>query len=414
VERGGETVSDERRGQGASAGTLAPRNGRRWLLALYVLSVLAVAGQHLFIRLNNNFAIFRASFGNLLAGRDLYVLHPEQAWDLFKYSPTFAVLFAPFSLLPLPASVVLWHALNMLLLFYAVGKLLPGSKGTLALALVYLEALRATQHAQTNGLITALVVLAFIAFERQQQLGAALSIAVGAVVKIFPLAALPMAVFHPRRIRFALFFAGTMLVFLALPLLFVSPHELVAQYQSWRRLEAVDALSTANFGGGGVMELLHLWLGVSIPNWPVQLVGTVLLLLPLAVRYRDLGDRNFRLGFLCSLLVYMVIFNHRSESPSFVIAVTGIAIWYVTSPRAWLHSAVMALTILVVSVSSTDLTPSYIKHEIVLQYRLKTVPCLLAWLIMQAELLKLVSRRSDERAEVDELDVAPAEALTHG
>jgi hypothetical protein len=110
----------------------------------------------------------------------------------------------------------------------------------------------------------------------------------------------------------------------------------------------------------------------------------------------------------------MVIFNHRSESPSFVIAVTGIAIWYVTSPRAWLHTALMALTILVVSVSSTDITPSYVKHEIVLHYRLKTVPCLLAWLVMQAELLQLLPRRSGERAEVDELDVAATEALTHG
>jgi hypothetical protein len=387
---------------------------RRWLLALYALSVVVVAGQHLFIRLNNNFAIFRASFGNLLAGRDLYALHPEQAWDLFKYSPTFAVLFAPFSLLPLPAAVVLWHAVNMLLLFYAVGRLLPGSKGTIALALIYLEALGAMQHAQTNGLVTALVVLAFVAFERQRQLGAALAIALGAVVKIFPLAALPMAVFHPRRIRFALLFTGVLLALVALPLLFISPHELAAQYQSWRSQEAADALSTASFGGGGVMELLHLWLGVHIPNWPVQLAGTVLLLLPLAARRRDWSDPDFRLRFLCSLLVYMVIFNHRSESPSFVIAVTGIAIWYVTSPREWLHTALLALTILVVSVSSTDLTPSYVKHEIVLAYRLKTVPCLLVWLLMQAELLKLLPRHSHERAEVDELDVAPSQARAHG
>jgi hypothetical protein len=315
--------------------------------------------------------------------------------------------------MPLPLAVGLWHALNMLLLFYAVGRLLPGEKGTLALALIYLEALGSTQHAQTNGLITALVVLAFIALERQRQLGAAFVIGIGAVVKIFPLAAVPMAVFHPRRIRFALILAVVMLALLMLPLLFISPHELVAQYQSWRGLSAREAHSTAAFGGGGAMALLDLWLGVDMPNLPVQLAGTLLLLLPLAVRYRDWGDPEFRLQFLCSILVYMVVFNHRSESPSLVIAMTGIAIWYVTSPRSWPYTALMVLTLLVVSVSSTDLTPRYIKHEFVLGYRLKMVPCLLVWLLMQAELLKLLPRRSGEHAEVHELNIAAAEPGAH-
>src|SRR6185437_17182859 len=110
---------------------------------------------------------------------------------------------------------------------------------------------------------------------------------------------------------------------------------------------------------GGVMQQLRIWLGVSWPNWPVQLVGTVLLMLPLA-RWREWKWPEFRLRYLCSLLVYLVIFNHQSESPSFVIAVTGIAIWYVCTPRTRLHTAIMALTILLVSISSTAITPRWL------------------------------------------------------
>ena len=108
--------------------------------------------------------------------------------------------------------------------------------------------------------------------------------------------------------------------------------------ESWRAVESVDALSVGGGGGGGlyggVMQQLRLIFGVSWPNWPVQLAGTVLLMLPLA-KWRNWQFAEFRMRFLCALLVYMVIFNHQSESPSFVIAVTGIAIWFVITPRSW-------------------------------------------------------------------------------
>ena len=114
--------------------------------------------------------------------------------------------------------------------------------------------------------------------------------------------------------------------------------------------------------------------------------------------------------FLCALLVYMVIFNHQSESPSFVIAVTGIAIWFVSTPRSWWHTTVMVLTILVVSISSTDITPKSWQQNFFVHYRLKTIPCTLAWLTMMWELLAF---RPSESGEAHELDVTTAQAIAH-
>src|SRR6185437_11573096 len=237
---------------------------------------------------DNNFLVFRWSYLNLAAGHDMYAAQPQHHADLYKYSPSFALLFAPFALIPFTLSLALWDALNTLLLFFAVDRLLPGRRGIIALALIYLEALRSMQRSQSNSLVTALVILAYLAFEQRKLLGAAFAIAVGTAVKIFPLAALSLAIFHRGRFRFALWMVIAMAVVLALPLLVVSPAELAAQYHSWRVVESVDALSVGGGGGlyGGVMQQLRIWLGVSWPNWPVQLVGTVLLMLPLA-RWRE-------------------------------------------------------------------------------------------------------------------------------
>lgn len=388
---------------------------RSWLLALYVLTIVIVAVGKAYGHRgpDNNFLIFRWSFLNLAAGNDMYAAQPLHHTDLYKYSPSFAVFFAPFALIPFALSLALWDALNALLLFVAVEKLLPRRQAAVALALIYLEMLRSMQRSQSNSLVTALVILAFLAFEQRRPLGAAFAIAVGAAVKIFPLAALALAIFYPKRFRFALAMTLALVVVLAIPLLVVSPAGLAAQYQSWRAVEAADALSVGGGGGGGlyggVMQQLRLIFGVDWPNWPVQLAGTLLLMSPLA-KWHNWEYAAFRVRFLAALLVYMVIFNHQSESPSFVIAVTGIAIWFVSTPRSWWHTTVMVLTILVVSISSTDITPKSWQRDFFVHYRLKTIPCTFAWLTMMWELL---AYRPSERGEARELDVAAREALPH-
>ncbi len=390
-------------------------SARSWLLALYIVTIIVVAIGKAYGHRgpDNNFLIFRWSFLNLSAGNDMYAAQPQHHTDLFKYSPSFAVLFAPFALLPFAISLALWNALNALLLFFAVSRLLPYRPACIALALIYLEMLRSMQRSQSNSLVTALVILAFLAFEQHKPIAAAFSIAIGTAVKIFPLAALALAIFYPRRIRFALWMFVAIAVVLALPLLVVSPSALEAQYQSWRAVESIDALSVGGGGGGGlyggVMQQLRLIFGVNWPNWPVQLAGTVLLMLPL-VKWRNWAFADFRMRFLCALLVYMVIFNHQSESPSFVIAMTGIAVWFVITPRTWWHTTLMVLSILIVSISSTDITPKSWQQNFFVHYRLKTIPCTLAWLTMMWELLTF---RPSESGEAHELDVATRQPLPH-
>jgi len=381
-----------------------PPRPRRLVLALYVASAALVTVQQALLGHSNNLSIFRSASLNLLAGRDLYAAHPEQHLDFYKYSPTFALLFAPLAYLPFALAFLCWSLLNGLLLWYALDRLLPERQATIALALLYLEVLLALQYGQSNALVAALMILGFVAFEGRRQLGAALSITVGAAVKLFPLAGLSLAALYPRRPRFGAIAVGVLAVAVVLPLVVIPPADLLAQYRSWHAIEAKDTL----LRGYSLMHYVHAWFGVNWPNWPQQAVGTALLLLPLALRSDRWEALEFRRLFLCSLLVYSVLFNHASESPSFVVAYAGIVIWYVSSPPSPLRTAVMALTLLVMVVHDVDVVPRWVKYDILVTYRIKGIPGLVAWFVMQWELL--VTARSTPRVDPDSFSPSPSRA----
>lgn len=341
-------------------------------------------------RPSGNFEIFRAASRHLFAGEDLYAEWPAEHVDRFKYSPTFALLFGPFSWLYWPLALFLWSALNVLVLFYAIDSLLAPRAALAALAVLLLEVLRAMQNAQSNALVAGLIVLAFLALERQRVWRAAAAIITGASIKIFPLAALSFAIPRRRVWQTGVAAAGGGIITLLLPLLVTSPAMLAAQYRSWRAVESSDAQQR----WFSVMELLHRWVGAGWPNWPVQAAGTLLLLAPLALRRERWDERRFRVLYLCSVLLYVVLFNHQAERASYTIAFAGIAIWFASEPRATWRTALFALAFVTITLMST-LIPGAPKSPTAMLYRL-AVPSLLVWIAIQIELW-----RSSQRTMVD-------------
>ena len=70
---------------------------RTWMLALYLVTIVIVAVGKAYSQRgpDNNFLIFRWSYLNRAAGHDMYAAQPQHHTDLYKYSPSFAVLLAP-------------------------------------------------------------------------------------------------------------------------------------------------------------------------------------------------------------------------------------------------------------------------------------------------------------------------------
>jgi hypothetical protein len=365
-----------------------PRSVRRleiFVILLWIAAVVAATVQQGFAHQNNNFLIFRAASEHLLHGQDLYAAYPALHRDFYKYSPSFAVLFLPFALLPFGMAMLVWNALNAGALYAALGTVLNRRGALVARAIVFMDMLGSLQNVQSNALVTALIILTFAGYERRHAFTGSLAGAVGTLIKVFPLAGASFAIFHPRKGRVAAALIVSMLLLLALPLLVTPLHTLQAQYASWRAIESVDAAAR----GFSVMQMLELLFHRGWPNLPIQLFGVLLLVAPLFVRHTRWTQWGFRRLYLCSVLVFCVIFNHQAESPTFVIAVAGAAIWFaaLSAPDRWvwlLFGFIAVCTIL----ASSDAMPRAIQAALFDRYRFKVVPLIVLWIVLQYQLWK--------------------------
>ena len=363
------------------------------LPALYVLLTVAATVVQFLKSSNlpytnyNNYIIFRNAFYHLLQGQDMYILHVVEQYDLYKYSPTFALLMGPFAVLPDFLGLLGWNALNAAALYWAVQQLptIDTRARRVVLWLAAVELLTSMQNAQSNGLVAGLIIGAAVALERARPGRAALWLLLSVFVKLFGLVAFALFWLYPRqRVRFVLWSAGLGIILALLPLVVVSPAELLAQYQSWGRMLAADHSASL---GLSVMGWLETWFGILPPKLAVVLVGAALFCLPL-LRFKQYQHAAFRVGMLAAVLLWVVVFNHKAESPTFVIAVAGAGLWWSLKPnRRWPDLVLLGSVVLFTVLSPTDLFPRFLRKAYVVPYVLKAVPCIFVWARLTYELL---------------------------
>ncbi|MEO5675352.1 MAG: glycosyltransferase family 87 protein [Chitinophagales bacterium] len=326
----------------------------------------------------NNYIIFRQSFLNLIEYKDLYKPHPDVYADLFKYSPSFAVLMGVFAYLPEVAGLILWNTVNASVLFLAV-KSLPAKEDKIRVAVwwfILIELVTSMQNSQSNALIAGLIILGFCFFEKRNVALAALMITLTVFIKIFGLAAFSMFLLYPDKKKFVLYSGLWVILFLILPVLFVTPTQLIFLYGSWGNLLSMDYESST---GISVMGWLHSWFYFEPSGNLITLAGIIIFCIPLFLikRYTEF---MFRLLVLCSLLIWVIIFNHKAESATFIIATCGVALWYFFQERSYVNFILLLLAFIFTCLSPTDLFPPGLRANFVIPYTLKAVPCILIWL----------------------------------
>jgi hypothetical protein len=332
----------------------------------------------------NNFSIIRFSFHNLLSGNDLYAPHPDHHWDLFKYSPTFSLLMAPFYLLPRWLGLLVFNLLNAYLPYQAICRLnIPDRAKAFILIFIAIELLTSIQNAQCNGIVAGIMIGVFAAFERNEVVLAALLVCLGTFIKVFPAVIGVLFLFYDRRSRFLLACAGWGLLLGLLPGLVTGPAGLVVVYRQWLHLLATDPTLALNYS---VMTLTQRWFNFTAPDRWYLIPGLVLLLLPLA-RLNRWKAFSFRLVYLASLLVWVVIFNHKAESPTFVIAACGVAIWSLAESNAPLRTGMLWFVFVFTMLSPTELFPPWLRQHVWQPYCLKALPCIVAWAWIEWRLL---------------------------
>lgn len=369
---------------------------RRVLLAVYVVLAVVVTVHKLALGSFEfagrqyaplqNYAIFRNAFPHLVAGQDLYAAFPAEQWDLFKYTPTFALAMAPVAALPYAAGAVAWNLVNALALFGAVMWLprLDDRARAATLWFVLINLVSSLQNAQSNGLMAGLMLAGFAARERQRAGAAALCVVAATFVKPFGALALLPCLVQPARLKFLALAALWGMALLVAPLLVVTPDHLAFLYRSWAHLLQSDQSVKI---GVSVMSWLRAWFGLDLPPLWVTACGGLVLLLPLA-RPATFRAGAGRLLLMASVLIWVVIFNHMAEPPTYVIAMLGVALWYFGQAPTPLNRALILATFLLTALAATGVYPRSVRAGLISPYVLRAAPCIFVWVALQRDLLK--------------------------
>jgi len=379
------------------SGWMRKQNMLTVVFYLIVLLALAASIQHLLLEPKqiagseqkytayNNYIIFKNSFFHLLDHKDLYTLYLSEQWDLYKYSPAFAVFFGLFAYMPDAAGLICWNLLNALVFFFAI-KALPApdnKKKSLIILFCFIELLGSLQYSQSNALMAGLIIFAFVFAERSQLFLSVLFVMLSVFIKIYGVVGFAIYLFYPQKIKAALYAVFWLVLLAILPLAVAGFDNLLFQYKSWFAMMSEDHSASL---GLSVTGIIQAWFNTNISKDIVAASGVLLFCLPL-LRFGCYKSLTFRMLLLSSVPIWMVIFNHKAESPTFIIAVCGVALWYFAQPANKLNLALLLLCLLFTTFSVTDLFPPYVRENFVKPYLIKAVMPVIIWFKLLYDML---------------------------
>ncbi len=157
----------------------------------------------------------------------------------------------------------------------------------------------------------------------------------------------------------------------------------VQSYVDWyHSLIEKNAQNVINEDGNinlSVMGLINRIGSVQIQNITVLAPAAILYTL-LFLRFDQYKNIAFRLSYLALLLIGVVIFSSSAESATYIIAMTGVGIWFILQPKNVLNVSLLIFALILTSLSPTDLMPVYLKLNLIFPYGLKALPCVFIWI----------------------------------
>ncbi|WP_421941304.1 glycosyltransferase family 87 protein [Pedobacter sp.] len=362
------------------------------IIVLYVLLAIIAAGKQYLHHSFNNYLIYKYVFWHTLDAENLYNQYPEYL-DSNHYGPVFSLFVAPFALLPDGLGTLLWNLANVAIFLWGVYSLpVSPNKRTIIAWICAHEALTALFSFQFNIALTGLIILSFSYAVKKKEVQSAFFIALGTLIKLYGIVGLAFFFFTRNKFKFIIGGIAAFLVLFALPMAISSPAFIVQSYSDWyQSLAHKNSLnaSLTSFQDISLMGMVRRISGdVTIPNGPFLLAGLLLFALPY-IRIRQYKNLGFQLMLLASTLIFTVIFSSGSESPTYIIAFAGVAIWFIVQPNpksAWII-ALFVFAFLLTSLSPTDIFPRTLKEFIRLN-SLKALPCVLIWLTLIYQMLK--------------------------
>ncbi len=343
----------------------------------------------------NNFILYKHVFIHLKEQHNLYVGEPFNLFDN-HYGPFFSLIIAPFSFFGDYVGCFLWCIVNAWVLFYAIQQLpISDQHKMMVLLISALEMMTATHSVQFNTMLTGWIVLSYVLVEKELDFWAVLFIAAGFLVKLYGIVGLAFFFFSKHKVKFVLSFIFWMIVLICLPMIISSPSFVIQSYADWfynlkeKDLHNTNALVSNFMQDISVMGMARRIFKIDkLSNFAVIIPAAIIYALPL-LRIKQFKYLQFRLSYLSLALIGIVIFSSASESPTFVIAMVGVAIWFIIQnpENNKISTSLLVFAFILTCLSPTDLIPHYIKDHFIRPYSLKALPCFIIWLVIAKQLI---------------------------
>ena len=335
----------------------------------------------------NNFIIFKQSFFHLKNHTNLYVEYLNEYKDHYYYSPSFAVLVTPFVFLPKILAPFVWGFFDAWVLFYAIRKLPIQSKyQNFILILSANEMMNATANLQSNGIMAATIILAFVYLLKQKQSASALMMLIGFFIKLYSITGLAFFFFSKQKIKFILYFIFWSVVIFCLPLIIVSPANLIQCYRDW--FAALSLKSNFDLTVPMHQNMVDITLqGMVKRIFDLPNLNKWLFILPALIIfgaqylfYQYFKNPVYQLYILCSVLLFIIVFNTGTESPTFIIGVPAICLWYCLQHKTKWINTIFVVSIFLSSFSYSDIFTPWFRTHVMMPYALKALGCFIVWL----------------------------------
>lgn len=335
----------------------------------------------------NNYFIFSQSFYHALDQLPLYREYPNEYFDIFLYGIPFTILIAPFAIMPPMIGGALWCLLSALLLYYAIKKIeLEKWKLAIIIWLSFRGLYESFIPMQFNAATTAFILLTFILIEKKKDFWAALFIVIGAMTKIYGIVGLLLFIFSKKRLHFLVGLLVWGIILFVLPMLYSSPHYVIETYQDWftTLISKNDRNILSLHQNISFIGLIHKTTRWVFKDAWIIFPALILWILPI-FRISQYRNKEFRLSFLASILLFFVLFSTGTEESGYIAALIGVGIWFVSTPT---QSKTFTLNVclllffvgLTVLSSSSMIYPRRIRSEFIYPYALKALPCFIIWL----------------------------------
>ena len=364
---------------------------RRTILWLWIaLSVIAAVLKY--NRTDNNFRIFRGVFWHTLQCTSLYAEYPLEYYDVNHYGPFFSLVIAPFALMPIPLGLVFWCIALSLTLYFAITRSTFSSWQQMFVLWFCSETLLTSLFMQQfNITIAAIIIASYALIEKERDFWAACLIVLGTFVKLYGIVGLAFFFFSRHKGKFVLSLLFWGVVLFVAPMIISSPGYVVSQYHEWfvclvEKNGENLASEAQNISALGMVRRV-----LGNPQYSDLLIlapALVLFALPY-LRIKQWRNEGFRMTLLASVLLFTVLFSTGSESSSYIIALSGVCVWYFAAPwqRGKADIWLLVFVFLLSSMGSSDLYPRAIKREYIQAYSLKALPCLIVWLKLCWEMM---------------------------